>query len=90
MSSSSNKTNRNSKEDSDVLSKAVILEDNDNKLSIINKIQAHKEQLSNNEIESVPKKQVISFVECIQQYIQQSHNVTMASKNQTKCNCLFD
>jgi len=37
MSCSSNKTNRNSKEDSDVLSKAV-LEDNDNKLSIINRV----------------------------------------------------
>ena len=55
MSSSSNKTNRNSKEDSDILSKAVILEDNDNKLSIINKIQVCKKHLFNNKIKSVPK-----------------------------------
>jgi len=38
MSFSSNKTNYNSKEDSDILLKAVILEDNNNRLSIINKI----------------------------------------------------
>ena len=55
MSSNSNKTNHNSKEDCNTLSKAIILVDNNNKLSIINKIKVCKEQISKNEIESAQK-----------------------------------
>jgi hypothetical protein len=66
-----------SQDDSNVLSKAIILEDNDNKKLIINKIRAYKDSLLKNRSKVVQKDEVIRFVECIEPYIQQSHDVTM-------------
>ena len=62
-----------SRQDSEILSKITILEDNENKLKIISEIKMYKKKLENHPSDSVCKNEVLNFVNSIEKCIQKSH-----------------